>query len=331
MAPVSPVPPDFKVVEFSGPLLIGAFLNWGLFGSLSVQVYLYYQAFPIDRLIIKCLVYILFTIDVVQTILVTNDAFATFGYGFGDVSAITQLRLAWLTIPIIGGLVAFIGQSFYAYRIYVLSKSWLIPVLVMTLSLISTVAAFMSGAFGHEVGNAATLNSPRNSAVAGLWLSASSLSDIVVAGCMTYYLSTVDSAYQQTRAFLSKLIRLTIETGSVTALATLAAFALYYAFPNRSYTFVPAFIIPTLYANTVLAVLNARFRIVGGRGTHLSTIDMMVTPTFLHTTGTNAEATNGGSAHHIAINPQDSSETDMHDHVEMKRIRVGCRNSRGHG
>ncbi|KAJ6503137.1 hypothetical protein DFH09DRAFT_1201808, partial [Mycena vulgaris] len=84
--------------------LIGTLLNWGLFGTLSVQVYLYYQAFPNDRLATKCLVYIVFTIDVVQTILITHDAFATFEYGFGDFSAVTKLRLDWVTIPIIGGL-----------------------------------------------------------------------------------------------------------------------------------------------------------------------------------------------------------------------------------
>ncbi|KAJ6528761.1 hypothetical protein DFH09DRAFT_1327581 [Mycena vulgaris] len=260
MAPVSAVPPDFKVVEFSGPLLIGALLNWGLFGSLSIQVYLYYQAFPIDKLIIKCLVYVLFTIDVVQTILITHDAFATFGYSFGDVSAVTRLRFDWLTMPIIGGLVAFIGQSFYAYRIHLLSKSWPIPVLVVILSLISVVAAIISGAFGYEAENTASLTTRETSAAAGLWLGASSVSDIVIAGCMTYYLSTIDTEFPQTRVLLSKLIQLTIETGSVTALATLTSLALFYAFPNRSYGFVPAFIIPKLYANTILAVLNARLR-----------------------------------------------------------------------
>ncbi|KAJ6499834.1 hypothetical protein DFH09DRAFT_1375978 [Mycena vulgaris] len=322
MAPASAVPPGFRIVEFSGPLLIGALLNWGLTGTLCNQVYLYYQAFPNDRLAIKCLVYILFTIDVVQTIFITHDAFATFGYEFSDVSAVTKIRFDWLTIPIIGGLVAFIGQSFYAYRIYLLSKSWFIPAFIVTLSLTSAVAAFLDSALSLEVTNAAHLTNSKTTVASGVWFVCSCVTDIVIAGCMTYYLSTVDSAFRQTRVFLSKLIRLTIETGSITALATLTTLGLFYGFPNRSYDFVPAFIIPTLYANTILAVLNARFRIVGGRGTYLSSIDMMVTPAFLHTTGTNAEATNGGSAHRIAINPQDLSERDLHDHVEMKSMRA---------
>ncbi|KAJ6580137.1 hypothetical protein DFH09DRAFT_1310081 [Mycena vulgaris] len=322
MASVSAAPPGFQIVEFTGPLLIGALLNWGLFGAMAVQVYLYYQAFPNDRLITKSLVYILFTIDFVQTILITHDAFATFGYGFGDVSAVTKLRLIWLTIPVMDGIVAFIGQSFYAYRIYGLSKSWFIPVFIVTLSLMSAVAAFISGSLAREVGDAAKLTTAETNIASGIWLSTSCASDVVIAGCMTYYLSKVDSTFRQTRVFLSKLIRLTIETGSVTALATLTTLGLFYGFPNRSYDFVPAFIIPTLYANAILAVLNARFRIAGGRGTYVSTMDTIGTPNFLHATGTNAEATNGGSAHHIAINPQDSSERDLRDHVEMKSMRA---------
>ncbi|KAJ6580130.1 hypothetical protein DFH09DRAFT_1360703 [Mycena vulgaris] len=326
MASVSAIPPGFQIVEFSGPLLIGALLNGWLFGILSVQVYLYYEAFPNDRLATKCLVYVLFTLDVVETILITHDAFATFGYGFGDVSAVTQPRLAWLTIPIMGGLVAFIGQSFYAYRIYGLSKSWFIPVFIGILSLISAVAACTSGTFGQEVRNTASFTTPMTRVASGVWLSASCANDIVIAGCMAYYLSTADSAFRRTRVFLSKLIRLTIETGSVTALTTLTTLALFYAFPNGSYDLVPGFIIPALYANAVLAVLNARFRIVGGRGTYVSSMDMIETPTFIHTAGTNQEATNDGCAYRIAINPQDSSKRDLHGHVDIKGMRAGRSN-----
>ncbi|KAJ6580119.1 hypothetical protein DFH09DRAFT_1310066 [Mycena vulgaris] len=323
MDSASALPPGYQVVEFSGPLLIGAMLNWGLFGTLFVQVYLFYQAFPNDSLLTKWLVYILFTINIVQTILIIHAAFATFGYGFGDVSTVTKLSLNWFTIPIIAGLVAFIGQSFYAYRIYVLSKSWFIPVFIVTLSLTSAVGAFLCSGFGLEVMTTASLTTPKTTVASGVWLGGACASDIIITGCMAYYLSTVDSAFRRTRVFLSKLIRLTIETGSVTALVTLTALALFYAFPNRNYDLVPGLIIPTLYANTILAILNARIRIVGGRGTYVSSMDMMVTPTFIHTTGTNAVATNGGSAHRISIAPQDSSERDLHDHVEMKSMRAG--------
>ncbi|KAJ6580064.1 hypothetical protein DFH09DRAFT_912859, partial [Mycena vulgaris] len=79
-------------------------LNWGLFGAMAAQMYLYYEAFPNDRLSTKCLVYTVCTVEVVQTVLMTHDASAMFGYGFGDASVLAQLRFFWLTIPVCGGV-----------------------------------------------------------------------------------------------------------------------------------------------------------------------------------------------------------------------------------
>ncbi|KAJ7097436.1 hypothetical protein C8R44DRAFT_643563, partial [Mycena epipterygia] len=114
--------------------LVANILHWGLFGTLSVQLYLYYQAFPNDRLFIKCLVYGVYVIELMETILVTYDAFATFGYGFGDLTALTEPGLYWFNIPVMTALVSFMGQSFYAYRLHVLSKLWVLPGLTLIVS-----------------------------------------------------------------------------------------------------------------------------------------------------------------------------------------------------
>ncbi|KAJ6468172.1 hypothetical protein DFH09DRAFT_1001040, partial [Mycena vulgaris] len=272
MDPESAAPPGFRIVELSGPLLLGNLLHWGLFGTLSVQLYLYYQAFPDDRWSTKCLVYTVYTLELVQTILLTHDAFAMFGYGFGNPLALTEIGFDWLTIPIMSGLVAFIGQSFYAYRVYVLSKSWLIPTLIVVVSMTSSVGGFITGAF--------TLKGVIFFPGRYVWCGASALSDIIIAVCMTYYLSKNDTGFRQTRILVSKLIRLTIETGSLTALAALATLSLSLAFPNRNYYLTPAALLPKLYANCILVVLNARIQIVGGRGTYTSSTDVISAPIY---------------------------------------------------
>ncbi|KAJ7435454.1 hypothetical protein FB451DRAFT_1418196 [Mycena latifolia] len=142
----SSVPPGVQIVQMSGPQLLSYLFHWGLFGALSVQLYLYYDAFPNDRLSTKCLVYTVYAIELVEAVLITQDAFAIFGYGFGDFTELTNIHLMWLDVPVTSGLVAFIGQSFYAYRVYVLSQSWIIPVLILVVSLISSIGAFFTGA-----------------------------------------------------------------------------------------------------------------------------------------------------------------------------------------
>jgi len=117
---------------------------------LTIQLYLYYEAFPLDRLAIKLLVYTVYTIELAQTMLMTYDAFGTFGYGFGDTSTVTNVHFDWLCIPIMGGMIGFLVQSFYAHRIYVFSESKLIPSFVVTVSLASVIAGFVLGALSHR-------------------------------------------------------------------------------------------------------------------------------------------------------------------------------------
>ncbi|KAJ6476524.1 hypothetical protein C8R47DRAFT_1220363 [Mycena vitilis] len=90
------VPAGLHVVELSGPLIVGYLLHWGLFGTLTIQL-----SFPKDRIANKALVY---SIELVQTILISWDAFTIFGYGFLDLSAVTKMDFAWLSIPIMSGV-----------------------------------------------------------------------------------------------------------------------------------------------------------------------------------------------------------------------------------
>ncbi len=53
---------------------------------------LYYLAFPKDRNFTKCLVYAIYIVEFVQTMLFTHDAFAMFGYGFGDIEALIRMN-----------------------------------------------------------------------------------------------------------------------------------------------------------------------------------------------------------------------------------------------
>ncbi|KAJ7208627.1 hypothetical protein GGX14DRAFT_633504, partial [Mycena pura] len=252
--------------------IIACLLHWGLFGTLTIQLYLYYEAFPNDRLSVNYLVYGVYTVELARTILVTHDAFTAFGYGFGNLSALTNIHLNWLTVPILGGIVACVGQSFYAYRIYIFSKSRIIPTLIVAVALTSMVGGLITGVFGF-IGLSFHLCQALIETSTSVWCAGSATCDILIATCMTYYLAKSGSGYRQTRVLISKLIRLTIETGSITAVVAIVNLILFFAFPGKTYYTAAALITPKLYANTMLAVLNARFQILGGRATYISSSD----------------------------------------------------------
>ncbi|KAJ7626950.1 hypothetical protein FB45DRAFT_920369 [Roridomyces roridus] len=257
------------VVQISGPLIIGNILDSVLLGILSVQVYLYYQAFPDDRAFTKILVYSVYTIELVTTILLVDNAFAIFGYGFAQLSTLTKTYFAWLTVPTMSGIVACITQCFYAYRIHVLSGgNRVIPGLIVAISMASSTGAFVAAAFIRTANDLTSLQTRRISLAIAVWCSTSALCDVLIAICMTYYLTRFKNitGIRQTQTIVAKLTRLIIETGTLTALVAILILVLFLTFRQRMYYVPPADILQKLYANTILVVLNSRMRIVGGRG-----------------------------------------------------------------
>jgi len=54
-APSSAVLAPSTAQFLAGPTIIGNFINWGLFGVLCLQIYLYYCAFPKDKASVKAI------------------------------------------------------------------------------------------------------------------------------------------------------------------------------------------------------------------------------------------------------------------------------------
>ncbi|KAK0483088.1 hypothetical protein EDD18DRAFT_754330 [Armillaria luteobubalina] len=275
-----PVPAGYPIQRVSGPLIVGYLLNWGLFGTLSIQLYLYYLAFPKDRQFVKCLVYGIYIVEFLQTILVAHDAFAVFGYGFGDLEALTEMHFNWLILPIVIAIAASVGQLFYAYRIYILSRSRIVPAFVFCVSLTSAVASIITGTHSFQ-GDVTKVNDRMTSIAGGIVCGSSALCDIVIALCMTYYLTRSKTGLRSTQVLLTKIIRLTIETGSVTATAAIVTLVLFFVFPHQTFYVAPSLVISKLYANSICMVLNSRIRIMGGRDIYTSSTDIEITTTVM--------------------------------------------------
>ncbi|KAK0234856.1 hypothetical protein EDD85DRAFT_938990 [Armillaria nabsnona] len=250
--------------------LIARFLGLFLYGILCHQVYIYYISFPKDNLASKTVVYLLWLTETVQIVSNTIDTFDTFCTNFGNVSKLDDIHLIWFNIDVLSGFVVVgcIAQLFYAWRMYKFSKKarWLCLIL-------SVIAFTQFGAAiwcGIEVRNSGHYSNLQNNSkvkvTAIIWLGGSVLCDTAIALCMAYFLSRSQTGLKSTRKLLSRLIRLSIETGTATAAIAAVHMALFLSCDNN-YPTVPANILVKLYANTVLAVCNSRMtgRIRGGR------------------------------------------------------------------
>jgi hypothetical protein len=65
---------------------------------------MYYLAFPKDTKRNKFFVYSVFILEVMQTIIFTQNAFYVFGEGYGNFAFFDSIELGWFSVPMIAGI-----------------------------------------------------------------------------------------------------------------------------------------------------------------------------------------------------------------------------------
>ncbi|KAJ8085032.1 hypothetical protein PM082_003810 [Marasmius tenuissimus] len=213
------ISPD--IIEIVKPVFLSHLFNWGLFGALSVQSYIYYLAFPSDRWFTKAVVAIVYTIELVQTILVTKLGFDTFGDGWGDPAAAIDPGITWLCFPIMTSIGSCIIQFYYAWRVWMLSRSKYIPLMICVLSLFQLAGGLWAGILGSGIKNFSQTRD-RTQVPITIWLIGTAVCDILIAVSMLRWLFTNRSDFASTNAILARLIRLTFETGLLTSTVAVA-------------------------------------------------------------------------------------------------------------
>jgi hypothetical protein len=255
------LPPDMGAI--AGPLLIAHFLQWGLFGALSVQVYLYYLGLPNDPLYRKALVYGVYAAELVQTILYADKGFQEFAAGFGNILALEEIGLLWFAAPVLTAIVSFVVQIFYAYRIKVFTQSYIIPPLVALLALCQLGGGIAEGVLAQQISLFSSNVSVQEINIAtSVWNGCSAACDLLIVTSMTYSLSKRKSAWKPTQRMMQRLTRLIIGTGTLTAAIAIINLILF-VLPGDHPTYyqTTTSIIGKIYSNTMMVTLNSRINL----------------------------------------------------------------------
>ncbi|KAF8902562.1 hypothetical protein CPB84DRAFT_1846214 [Gymnopilus junonius] len=304
-AALPPIPPDIGRV--AGPLLLGFLFNWALFGVLSMQVYMYYLAFPNDPEHSKYLVVGVYLFEATQTFLLTQTAFHGFAEGFGNVLFLDEIGTIWFSVPIMSGIVAFVAQTFYAYRISILAQSKIVASFIVLLAVIQLGGSIATGVESKEAVFNSQFLGKKSFITTGIWNGGSALCDIIIAVCMTVYVSHVyfkfdlelkvafklsrrNTGMKHTSLLLKKIIRLTIETGSLTAVIALLNFILALLPGHPTYYMTTAGILGKLYSNSMMAVFNSRMKIGADNNTSSHEISSVGPRSRVETTVRNVNA-----------------------------------------
>ncbi|KIJ66041.1 hypothetical protein HYDPIDRAFT_110173 [Hydnomerulius pinastri MD-312] len=267
--PISEMPSD-------EPMALGYAFSILLYGVLIVQMFIYQTRFSRDSVWIRAYVWAVFMLETasVGLVLYSLDIGA-------KVHCLVCVALGlfepyyWAVsiIYILTGIISVMVHGFYCWRIFVMARSWYIPVFVMLTSVAQCVFLNL-GSMGYSMLFGLNLRSD-------LWMIGSFVCDLVITieTIRLLFRQGGKSTFKETRGLVMKLIKLTLETGAVTTAAMLFLFVLTWYDEARLPTFAKGHITPEstynelyifysisrLYANCLLATLNARLVISNDR------------------------------------------------------------------
>jgi len=252
-----PLPPN--IAQMTAPILIGALVNYFLFGILTLQLYVYTCSFPYDKTSIKLLIYLVYALELVQVCCAGADAFYWLCAGFGDLNHLNNTYVSPFDTPMIGSVVAFIVQLFFCHRIWKLSNSnWyiLMCAVIGAVSILQLAGGVVGGVYAHIYKYFSAISS--SSLFAYMWLSGEAVSDLLIATTMTYLLVGSDAERRANTNVINRAVRLIVQSNSLTASTAIVSVILFAALPGKNYFIAPTMVLGKLYSNTLLATFNHR-------------------------------------------------------------------------
>ncbi|KAH8830940.1 hypothetical protein DL96DRAFT_1707732 [Flagelloscypha sp. PMI_526] len=252
----TPDPPS--LVTLAGPPLLAFFFNLILSGVLIVQVRVI--SFCPALLISYCKISI--TLEMLQTVIQCYDKFELYAKEFGNVANLDKGRLSWFSIAILTGAIV---QAFLGWKIFTLSKNWYIASFIWALTLLSAISGMVQGVlvFGMPISELSCSREWEWYQSMQIFFIATAVDDVIIAGVLTYYLHRMRSGIKTTDKVITKIITLTVETGSITDKFNqypLGAIIIVIT----SFVAPPWFLVLTdckLYANNLMVMFNRRLTI----------------------------------------------------------------------
>ncbi|KAJ7204916.1 hypothetical protein C8J57DRAFT_1542016 [Mycena rebaudengoi] len=261
---------------FFGPMLIGVLLNTLLYGALVTQMLAYYQRFTNDLPFTRYLILYLFIVETANLVVECGIIYEPLIIRYGTKAAVTVSPILLPGDAILISIVSAPIQIFAAWRISGMAMSFRCVIILNTTNptvitgsfiLPGIIALVSIGSFaaGINMSVKVFLNPEFQEfgsfiAAATVWLALGAVCDVVIAVGMSYALYTRKTGFSTVDGQINRIIRLTLETGSLTAIAALLDVTLFLVFPQTSMNFIVDFPLSSLYACSVLAMLNSRHR-----------------------------------------------------------------------
>ncbi|KAF8157232.1 hypothetical protein B0H34DRAFT_798528 [Crassisporium funariophilum] len=239
-----------------GPFLLGTFINMILYGVLTVQVYHYYLTFKKDAPWIRYLVFYLFMAETVNTGCDIAMMYQPLIQKFGQPDAVKFFPTMFAAEPVVIVAISTPIQIFFAWRIKLLTKSNILACIIVIFSIVScgggiwtTIRLVQVKLFSRK---------PELHTAALVWFLAAVVADVLITSVLVFSLSRRKTGFVATDDAISKIIRMTVQTGFITAFFAVGDVVFFMTLPHTALNFLWDLALSKLYSNCLLSTLNAR-------------------------------------------------------------------------
>ncbi|KAJ7082892.1 hypothetical protein B0H15DRAFT_433608 [Mycena belliarum] len=242
-----------------GAFEAGVLISYVLFGFTTLQTYIYFTRFADDRRALKYLVAVVWALELGHAICVGHALYAMTVTYYGQPARLVRAPASLAVAITFASFVAPCVQSFFAHRIYRLSRRWPVPLLCYALSLARLAGAVCAAVAEFRTVSIAEFEDRWEALVLGVW-AVGAANDVLIAGTLAWLFARrrCEGLPKRSLRMVDKLIVWTIETGVLTSIAAVLTLICFLTL-KTNYAWLAWCVVTTrLFSNALLASLNSR-------------------------------------------------------------------------
>ena len=248
--------PTQLVIDSFGPFVTGVMMEQLLMGIFCVQVYDYWRMFPTDTMFNRVTVFSLTIVTTLQAVMDYINLYRNAVLFYGNFLKFDEQDWSlWWEIGVTA-LAGTIAQVFFLERCYSATKNKIVLFGVGLTIAASLGFGIASSVEFQRIVRLSEVPKIQNPIVP--WLSLTAFLDVLISVILIYALLRVKTPFRKTEAVITKIIRVTMETSSVTASIAVINLVLYVALPGLAYHLLPQLIMGKMYAISVMVTLSSR-------------------------------------------------------------------------
>jgi len=243
--------------ETYGAAFIGLLFSTVLYGMTITQTWIYYCHYRNrDPVSLKGFIALLFILDTLHTILCFYSVYWYLVLNFGNVVNLDFNMWAINIQADVNALTGYLVQLFYARRLYIMSKSIIVPVIIGVLGGICFALGFVFTERTFALQQYSRYSSLTWVTCVGMGSTA--LADILIALAMCWCLYHKRTGFAKTDSIIMTLISYSVNSGLLTSILAIGMLVSFVALPTRLIWEQFFWLMGKCYVNSFLAMLNSR-------------------------------------------------------------------------